>query len=308
MSKSLSMRMPSTHFRAIRFALSTILIIVSLGFAGCTSSIEKTSPMLPTTFEVPIKVLYPDALAELRIISDLPGMIRLIGYSGSDFVLGSVEVSNSEWAPKIENSIGKVSLIQTASKHITHIQDSTNLWKMRVSDSKPFRLQIQNSQAEGHWNFSGLPITDLYAELGAAKNAFTCDETNPIDMQKCELHCGTGDVVIEGILNTLCQNMIIQAGTGNLTLRFGGKEIFQSLKASIHATTGVINITLSSEIPARIIISSEGKVMWGEGIIKSDESRNDNFETTSYHSVAGNKIEISISGGSGLIYLNSPPS
>jgi hypothetical protein len=146
---------------------------------------------------------------ELSLFSELPGMIRLIGYSGSDFVTGTVLVSNHDLMPKIEENSNKVNLIQMCKTKIVDSQNLTNLWKLRVSDNQPFHLDIHNEQSEGHWNFSGLPITDLNADLGVAKNAFTFDEANPTVMRKLEFVCGTGEVVAEGILNAACQNMVI---------------------------------------------------------------------------------------------------
>jgi hypothetical protein len=238
-------------------------------------------------------------------------MIRLAGYNSSDFVSGTVQVSNREWIPQTETTGGRVSMVQTAITEPVNSRDLTNLWKLRVGDSQPFRLEIHNGQAEGHWNLSGLPITDLYAELGEAKNAFTFDEPNPTVMQKCELHCETGEVVVEGILNAVCLRMVVEAGSGSLTLRFAGKEILQDLKAAIHAGTGTTSITLSPDTPSRITVAGGGHVIRGEGVIKLDSDGNNSvYETPSYsrRGIQSKTLEISISGGSGAIYLNRPPS
>lgn len=207
-------------------------ILSSLALTACspaTAQIEVTpvtiEPTQATTYEIPVTVAYPESPVELNLVSELPDMIRLIGYSGSDFVTGKVKVSNRDWIPQNEKNGNEVSLVQTAKTKVADSQDLTNLWKLRVGDRQPFRLEISNKQAKGHCNFSGLPIIDLYAELGAAKNAFPFDEPNPTVMQKCELHYGTGNVVAEGILNSACRDMVIEAGKGSLNLRFGGKEI-----------------------------------------------------------------------------------
>jgi len=101
--------------------------------------------------------------------------------------------------------------------------------------------------------------------MGTAKNAFTFDEVNPDIMQKCEFVCGTGDVIAEGILNAACRNMVIKAGQGNLTLRFGGKEILQDLNVMIQAGTGTINVNVSQDIPVRITVTGRNQVILGDG-------------------------------------------
>ncbi len=287
----------------LSFVLSSVVL------TSCSPATVKTEPTPGTTYETPITVAYPEAPVELSLVSELPGMMRLIGYSGSDFVTGTVQVSNRDWTPKIEKSGSKVNLVQTAKTKVADSQDNTNLWKLRVSDNESFQLEIRNGQAEGHWNFSGLPITDLYAELGAAKNAFTFDEPNPVVMRRCELLCGTGEVVAEGILDAACQNMVIEAGKGSLTLRFGGKEIIQDLNVTIQAGAGTISISVLPDIPANITVTGRNQVILGDGIIKLDDAGNsDIYETPSYRDVRGEAVKIGISGGSGTIYLNPPPS
>jgi hypothetical protein len=294
--------------RTLRFIISSFILLIAV-LTGCSPTAETIEPMPATTYETPVTIVYPEAPVELGIISELPGMIRLIGYSGSDFVTGTVEVSNHDLIPETERNGSKVNLTQTAKVKLADSQHLTNLWKLRVSDNEPFQLEIRNGQAEGHWNFSGLPITDLYAELGTAKNVFTFDELNPTIMKKCELLCGNGEVVVEGILNAACQKMVIQAGGGSLTLRFGGKEVLQDLKVTIQADVGTINITLLPDIPARIIVIGRGQVILGDGVIKLDGGDINNvYETASYQGARNKTIEISISDGSGTIYLNPPSS
>lgn len=293
------------------FRINKLVIIVfilsGVIFTACSPVAVTTESAPAKTYETPIAMPYPTSPVELSLFSDLPGMIRVIGYSGNDFVTGTIQVSNQDWMPKIEESSGKVSITQTSK--VVDSQDLTNLWKLRVSDNRPFRLDIRNGQSEGHWNFSGLPITDLYADLGVGKNAFTFDETNPNVMQKWEFVCGTGDVIAEGILNAACRNMVIEAGKGNLTLRFGGKEILQDLNVTIQAGTGTINISISPDIPARITVAGRNQVILGNGMIKLDVAGNSNiYQTPSYHDVQDKAVKINISGGSGTIYLNPPPS
>lgn len=131
--------------------------------------------------------------------------------------------------------------------------------------------------------------------------------TNPTVMQKCNLRCSTGDVVLEGILNAVCKNMAIEAGAGCLTLRFGGKQLLQNLQVSINMSAGPINITMSPEIPARIIVVGTNQVKVGNSIMRIGGDDNI-YETPAYQGTPDKKIEISISGGPGIIYLNSPSS
>ncbi len=294
-------------FRPLRLVVPGFILLLA-ALVGCSLPMETIEPAPAPTYEAPITLAYPEPPIELSLVSELPGMIRLIGYSDSYFVTGTVGVSEDDWIPETETGYSKVTLAQRAKTKIVSSQGLINLWRLRVSDQEPFRLEIRNEQAEGHWNLSGLPITDLYAELGAAKNAFTFDQPNPAVMRIGELRCGTGDVIAEGILNAVCQKMVVEAGKGNITLRFSGGGIWQNLQVGIRAGTGTINIAIAAEIPARIIVTSRGQVIQGEGIKKLAGCDSDLYETASYQGATDKTVEIVISGGSGTIYLNPLPS
>lgn len=308
MSRSLSTLIRCTFSRTLRVIITTT-ILVSVGFTGCSTAIETIEPMLDITHVAPVNIVYPPhAPIGLAIVSELPGMIRLIGYSGSDFVTGTVEVSDDDWVPITETGDSRVTLLQRAGKDVIDSQDCTNLWRLRVSDSEPLQLEICNQRAEGHWNLSGLPITSFSAEVGSAKNAFTFDQPNPTIMHSCTFNCGSGELVVEGILNAACQDMAVESGEGSLTLRFGGKRLLQDMKVSIQASTGAINITLLPEIPTRITLTEHNPVVTGDGILRLDGTNHPVYTTTSYTERLGGTIKVSISGGPGVIYLNPTPS
>lgn len=185
-------------------AVIIIPAVVVLVSTGCSSGNHFTTPAVTVSYKVPVSIEYPTEIPPHLILqSVLPGMIRMIGYDSSDFVSGTIEISNPDLAPVTESRGNTVSLVQAAGTDIKNPVDISNLWKLRVSDKTAFALEIHNLMAEGHWNLSGLPITKLYVELGTAKNAFTFDQANPAEMQRAEFQGNTGPVVIEGILNVV---------------------------------------------------------------------------------------------------------
>jgi hypothetical protein len=285
-----------------------IIVCVMSSIAPTSCSSATTEPEANSPVEVLIELPYPDEPAELSLAFELPGMIRLIGYSGSDFVSGSVQTSYKSWAPETGVSGNKANITQTAKAKLTENQEFTNLWKLRISDNRSFGLEIRNKQAEGHWNLSGLPVTDLFAELGAVKNAFTFDEVNPAVMQKCELKCSTGEVVFEGILNAVCENMTVQAGEGSLSLRFGGKELLRDMNVNIRAGSGTINLSFPSDIPASVTVGAGNRVIFGDGVNKTEDCCGITYTTGPYNAELSKAVHVSISSGDCVIYLNPPPS
>ena len=286
--------------------LCILLCACCLGLTGVLSACSPHSaPPLDEPVLVPVSIPYEESISTLALYSDIPGMIRLIGYHGGDFVAGTVEVSSGDWVPVIEEIDGSVVVKQTSDIGAYDSGNYTNLWKLSVGDTESFRFDIRNLRAEGHWNFSGLPVTALTAELGDAKNAFTCDEPNPAVMTHWDMRCGTGDVTVEGIVNAACRTMNIEAGSGTLTLRFGSRELPHDVGVTIQADSGPVVVSVPSYIPARFTVVGEPPVVTGEGYVRTDGY---SYENSAYReSTAGFVIDVSISGGTGIIYLDAVP-
>ncbi len=231
-------------------------------------------------------------------------MMRLIGDSSRDFVTGTIEVTDRGWAPVATASGHTVSLVQECITSPDNLIEITNLWKLRVSDKAAFSLEIHNPQAEGHWNLSGLPITGLYAALGTVKNAFTFDQTNPVVMQRAEFQANSGPLVIEGILNAACREMVVRGGAGELTIRFGGK-LSVSCRASVQTGAGPVKISVSPDTPARIVITGSHVVATEEGLIRQGiDSDREIFETAAYQANPDKVLEIEINGTPTQVFLN----
>ena len=293
--------------RSILAVLASAILVCGACGAETAGTIE------PGASETTLSVVYPASGAALRIDTDLPGMLRLVGAGGSDFVSGTVQYSNSSWQPSVKTNAGSVDMVQSGRITSTASPDFQNLWKLRVGDSQPFSLNIHNGQAEGHWNFSGLPITSLHAELGAAKNAFTFDEPNPTTMQSCELRCGKGEVVVESIPYASCRSMVVEAGEGSLTLRFGSKQMLQGMTIAVRCGSGPVSIALAPQIPARVTVSGNGqpgRTTWGDGLQKTAGTvttasyQTASYQTSSYSGAQGKTVEIEVTGGTGTVSLS----
>jgi hypothetical protein len=285
--------------------LAIIVQVAVLTAASCSPGNHSTTPVTTVAYKVPISVEYPrETPPRLILQSGLPGMIRLIGDNGSDFISGTIEVGDLDWAPASENKGNIVSLIQAAGTVNQNLTNISNLWKLRVSDKTAFALEIHNLHAEGHWNLSGLPITELYAESGTAKNAFTFDQPNPAVMQRAEFTGNSSPVVIEGILNAACREMVVRGGAGELTLRFGG-TLVEKGQVSVQTGAGPVKITVSPDTPVRIIIAGTHPVSAGEGLIRQDsENQKLVFETAVYQENLDKTLEIEITGTTTKVYLN----
>lgn len=283
---------------------AVVLVLLMAITAGCSKN--NREPISATgNYSSPIKIGYPEGSPELGIISRMPGMLRLAADDGEDFVNGVIEVDKEEWFPTTRVEGARVSLIQEAKK-IGNNEEPDNTWKLKASDRRPFILKIENGEAEGHWNLSGMPITELYANLGAAKNAFTFDEVNPQIMERCEIKCGAGETIIEGILNAACESMTIAAGGGDLTMRFRGMTTIANPQTKILPGDGKITLSTPESIPLRFTVAGRNQVIPnGNIIIVPGESGTMVYETPSCGITGAKAIEVEIGSGDANIYLDS---
>ena len=151
-----------------------------------------------------------------------------------------------------------------------------------------------------------MPITELYADLGAAKNAFTFDQVNPQVMQQCEIKCGAGETIIEGILNAACESMTNCRGGGDLTMRF--RVVTTTATPQIRILPGEGKITLSTpeSIPLRFTVAGRNQVIPnGNIVIVPGESGTMVYETPSCSNTGAKVIEVEIGSGDANIYLES---
>jgi len=295
------------YFKVTRF-IFPLFFCLPWVLTGC-SSVEKSANSVSTEgVTTPVSIPYPAGSPILKLYSDIPGMLRLIGDDSTVFVTGSVEIGNPIWLPVTNVNANIVELIQKFITGKTPGVDIQNTWRLRVSDQIPFQMEIYNLKAEGHWNFSGLPITHLQTMLGTGKNAFTVDEPNPSVMAYGEFTCGSGELIFEGINNANCRLLNIIGGGGAVALRFSGVTPTEKVRVNIKGSTGTINITLPADIPSTIVVTGERQVIPGTGITRlgadGDERR---YQTTGYRDALPLLIEIKVTGGTGNIYLDTIP-
>jgi hypothetical protein len=291
-----------------------ILIIVLMIFllAGLNACQNVITPQVNNTgpYEFPLEIVYPENNAPcLRLSSELPGMLRLIGCNSEKFVTGMIQYSESEFIPVIETIGNGVHISQNTDivKGDESSPDYLNLWKMRVSDNKPFDLLINNLKAEGHWNFSGLPIKNLVVKAGTGKNAFTTDELNPVSMEKFNVTCSTGEVVVEGIMNAVIKNMQIDMEAGVLTLRFNGRNTRNKMDVVVRGGNGIIRVAIPEEISSTVQFTGGGNIIAGDGFRRVEAGSRDTYVNRAPGELEDTQISIKISSNSGPVYLESIP-
>lgn len=295
--------------------MKIIIIIIALTILllpGVTACQNEITLQVNNTgaYDLPLEIVYPDNNTPcLSLSSDLPGMLRLIGCNSEKFVTGTVQYSASEFCPVIEKTSNRIHISQNSDKLKVDESnpDFLNLWKIRVSDNEPFDLFINNLKAEGHWNFSGLPIRNVVVKAGTGKNAFTTDELNPIRMEKFQVICSTGEVAVEGIMNAAIKRMQIDIEAGVLTLRFNGKNRGDKMDVIVRGGDGIIRLAIPEEIPSTVQLTGHGNIIAGDRFRKVEAGTSDTYVNGTQGDFEDTQINIKIMSNRGPVYLDSIP-
>lgn len=261
------------------------------------------------SYEIPVDITHPGDSAVLSLTSTLPGMMRLIGCDAESFVTGTIQYSEPEFSPQIGEAGCRVYIKQKSSiKEGNEANpDYLNLWKLKVSDARPLGLWIDNALAEGHWNFSGLPIRNVVVKAGTGKNAFTTDELNPIRMEKFQVICSTGEVAVEGIMNAAIKRMQIDIEAGVLTLRFNGKNRGDKMDVIVRGGDGIIRLAIPEEIPSTVQLTGHGNIIAGDRFRKVEAGTSDTYVNGTQGDFEDTQINIKIMSNRGPVYLDSIP-
>jgi hypothetical protein len=287
-----------------KFTFELLPMIILALTLSCQADPNPTASQVLS--EKQLSIAYPAQSATLKLDCRAPGMLRLIGYGGEQFVSGSVQYNREILAPVVNLSQNMVTIAQNKIGDSDPNDSSLiNLWKLKVSDQKAFALDISNLSAEGHWNLSGLPVTSMTLQAGQSKNALTTDQPNPTKMNDFRLNCSTGEMIVEGILNSNCQNLRIAGGSGSLTLRFNGKYGGTDLKVSIDGGTGLVRLALPVDIPSRLTSSPVQTVNYSaefRTIKTGSQSQYFNYQDNADIQPS---IDIILSGNKSQIWLES---
>jgi hypothetical protein len=286
-----------------KFGASRLAFVLVLGVIVLFLSCDSTPSVLDSSRQFPVIIPYGGAVSVLEIKAKASGMVRVAGYGGDNFVEGDIEYNVAEWQPRLEQEDGLIRLSQAENlpEKAEIPEGFINLWNLRLGDKQSFQLRVRTDNNEGHWNFSGLPITGLDFVTGTGRNGITFDDLNPEVMDQCSFIAGDGNVTMEGLLNFNFQNLAVRGGFGLLTLRFNGIELQRKAGVSIEGGVGDMVISIPQRIPACIMVNGSAQVLTG-GVFNWREGR---YETLSYHADTLKTLELNINAGSGIIHLES---
>jgi hypothetical protein len=132
---------------------------------------------------------------------------------------------------------------------------SDKLWKMYLTDSKPYLLELDYAIGNAHVDLSGLAIKKLKINTGSADvNVGYSSLENQVDMDTFSVKVDLGSLTVKNLNFSRTKYMVADVGFGNMMLDFSNTPaVSNKIKGSVGAGNLVI-ILPSEQTPVMVKI------------------------------------------------------
>lgn len=135
-------------------------------------------------------------------------------------------------------------LSQTISSRMFRPSDnsSNKYWKMYLTDSKPYALELNYGMGNANVDLSGLSIQKLRISTGSANvNLGYQTLENRVDMDSLYVKADFGSINVKNINLSRSRHLVADVGFGNMSLDFSGQtQVSNHVKGSVGAGNLVI--------------------------------------------------------------------
>jgi hypothetical protein len=157
----------------------------------------------------------------------------------------------AEWVPEVTWDDGVLRVDHPNMEGIPNASNVENEWTLAFSPDVALEMDIEMGASDGSLDFTGLALTDLYLDTGAADLDVFFNEPNPVDMGDIRVRAGAANLDIEHIGNANPEEVQVDGGVGDMTLDFTG-EWTHSAEIRVTAGTGSINLSFPEGVGVRV--------------------------------------------------------
>lgn len=199
-------------------------------------------------------------------------------------------------------SAGLSKSISTSFFNSTENESKDKIWKMYLTDAKPYLLELQYGLGNANVDLSGLSIKKLKINTGSANVnvGYNSSMENQIDMDTFFVKVDLGSVNVKNINLSRTHVVMADVGFGNMMLDFSNKPLVSNkIKGSVGAGNLVI-ILPSNETPILVKIHDSWlcSVKMPVGLKKIGENT---FANDSYNKDAKNALSFDLDVSMGSI-------
>ncbi len=127
----------------------------------------------------------------------------------------------------------------------------TNEWDVGLNPEIPLELELEVGAAEARIDFTGLALTRLDMDIGAADAEVWWDSPNPERLEEITIDCGAASLHMEGLGFANFEYLDFDGGMGSFELDFTGPWS-RSAEAHIDIGMGSLDLIIPEDIGVRI--------------------------------------------------------
>jgi hypothetical protein len=183
---------------------------------------------------------------------------------------------------------------------------SDKLWKMYLTDTKPYLLELNYAVGNAHVDLSGLAIKRLKINTGSADvNVGYNSMENQIDMDTFSVKVDLGSLNVKNLNLSRTKYMIADVGFGNMMLDFSNTPLVSNkIKGSVGAGNLIIILpSVQTPVLVRIQDSWLCSVKVPESLKKISENT---FANAAYTKDAKNSLIFDLDVSMGSIVFKEP--
>lgn len=183
---------------------------------------------------------------------------------------------------------------------------SSRFWKMYLTNSKPYRLELDYPVGEANVDLSGLAIRRLKINTGSADVSvgyYTLE--NQVAMDTFDVRVDLGSLNVDNINLSKTRYLVADVGFGNMLLDFSNTPLVSSkVKGSVGAGNLVI-ILPSTETPVKVTVTNSWlcTVKLPENLKKVG---NNTYASDTWNHNASNSLEFHLDVSMGSIVFRQP--
>lgn len=204
------------------------------------------------------------------------------------------------------NSEGIGQTISTRMFGTSVNEGSNKLWKMYLTDTKPYLLELNYGVGNANVDLSGLAIQKLKINTGSADvNVGYSSMENQVDMDTFSVKVDLGSLNIRNLNLSRTRYMVADVGFGNMTLDFSDVPLVSNnIKGSVGAGNLVILLP-SAETPVLVRIHQSWLCSTKlPGTLKKIDE--DTYANAAYSKNARNSLTFDLDVSMGSIVFKEP--
>lgn len=175
-----------------------------------------------------------------------------------------------------------------------------NDWSVGLAQGVPLELDFDLGAVEAELDLTGLSITDMQLDVGAADCVILWDEPNPERLRDLDIQTGASSLRVEGLGHARFDRLRFDGGLGDFELDFSG-EWTHSAEAAFEVGLGELVLLVPEGIGVRIVTD---KALASVKVDRNFEQDGDAYESENYHT-SEIKLDISVELGMGSLVVRT---